>query len=331
MTVQEALSLYKIPYIVKDIQTAPDFESYQLTPTGSTATISRLKSRLDDLRTATGRDLDIIQSGNDLYIRTKTAQKVYKWTDYNGYIDFNDPRDPFIVGFNQSGIVTDTLDNARQMLVAGTTGSGKSVFLHNLITTFICNPSNYVYLVDCKKCEFGIYKDNANVCDSVFGENSAARYVNTIIEVMENRYCVMDHSGVNDFLDFKKLYPESRRYILIIDELADMISDKKAQKAIIPGLLRIAQKGRGAGCHVILATQRPDASIINGTLKGNLPTRISFRTVSAIDSRVILDQSGAEKLNGNGDGLYLRNGSFNLERVQAPFITLSDIDRLKTA
>lgn len=331
MTVQEALQLYKIPYQVTDIQTGPDFESYRLTPTGSTATISRLKSRLDDLRTATGRDLDIIQSGNDLYIRTKTAQIVYKWMDYAGHLDFNDPRDPFIVGFNQSGIVTDTLDNARQMLVAGTTGSGKSVFLHNLITTFICNPNNYIYLVDCKKCEFGAYKDNALVTDSVFGENSAARYVNTLIDVMESRYTDMERENVNDFMEYKRLHQDARRYILVIDELADMISNKKAQNAIIPGLLRIAQKGRGAGCHVILSTQRPDATIINGTLKGNLPTRISFRTVSAIDSRVILDQSGAERLNGNGDGLYLRNGSFNLERVQSPYISLSDIEKLKTA
>ena len=102
---------------------------------------------------------------------------------------------------------------------------------------------------------------------------------------------------------------------------------RQSEKIIVPRLLRLAQKGRAAGVHVILATQRPDSSVINGTLKGNMPTRIAFRTISNIDSRIILDQSGAERLAGNGDGLYLRNGAFNLERVQSPYISIEDIKK----
>ena len=137
----------------------------------------------------------------------------------------------------------------------------------------------------------------------------------------------MKAAGVNNFEDFKKLYPEERRHILVIDELSDLIGDKKAKNAIVPELLRIAQKGRAAGVHVILATQRPDSTVINGTLKGNIPTLISFKTISRIDSQIILDRTGAEKLAGNGDGLYLKNGSMTLQRVQSPFITLEDIKK----
>lgn len=331
MKLDEALQLYNIPYIITDQISGGGFTSYKLTPAGSSATLQRLKTRLPDLDSATGQTWDIITDGSGIFLRCKTGGALYRYLDYNGYIDYKNPDIPFIVGFNNGQIILDSMDAARHLLIAGTTGSGKSVFLHDLITTFICNSHNYLYLVDCKQVEFSIYESNAHVCCDVFGENSAAAYLNHVIDTMESRYADMKQSGVNDFKDYKKLHPDARRHIIVIDELADLIADRKSQKALIPRILRIAQKGRAAGCHVILATQRPDASVINGTLKGNMPTRIAFKTISNVDSRVILDQSGAERLTGNGDGLYLRNGSFTLERIQAPFITLDDIRSLKTA
>ena len=328
MTVQEALTLYRLPYMIETVTSAPGFTSYKIVPAGSTATPERLKSKINALIKATGKRLEIIDDDIYLYIREKTSSPIYNYFDYNGYIDYNDSNIPFIVGFNQSGIVLDSMDAARHMLIAGTTGSGKSVFLHNLITTFCCNPNCYLYLVDCKQVEFSVYRDHALIAFNVFGENSAAAFTSRLIDIMNDRYNIMMQSGVNDFNDFKKLYPEERRHILVVDELSDLISDREAERAIIPRLLRLAQKGRAAGVHVILATQRPDATVINGTLKGNIPTRIAFRTISNMDSRVILDQPGAELLSGNGDALYMKNGSFNLERVQCPYISLNDITRI---
>ena len=325
MTVQEALQLYNIPYMIETETTAPGFTSYKLQPAGASATPERLKSKLNALIKATGKRLEIIDSDISLYLREKTDAVIYNYFDYNGYIDYNDPKIPFIVGFNQSGIVLDSLDAARHILIAGTTGSGKSVFLHNLITTFCCNPHCYLYLVDCKQVEFSIYEDNALIASDVFGDQSAASFTAALVDLMEKRYKEMKRTGVNDFSDFRKIDPTQKRHILIIDELSDLLHDKQSERVIIPRLLRLAQKGRAAGVHVILATQRPDSSVINGTLKGNMPTRIAFRTISNIDSRIILDQSGAERLAGNGDGLYLRNGAFNLERVQSPYISLDDI------
>lgn len=329
MRLQEALQLYNIPYMIETETTAPGFTSYKLKPTAAAATLQKIKTRLDDIIIATGQRLELIQDQSGLYIREKTAATVYNYFDYNGYIDYNDPAIPFIVGFNQSGIVLDSMDAARHILIAGTTGSGKSVFLHNLITTFCCNPNCYLYLVDCKQVEFSIYEDNALIASDVFGEKSAATFTASLVDVMEKRYQEMKRAGVNDFSDYQKIDPTQKRHILVIDELSDLLHDRHSEKIIVPRLLRLAQKGRAAGVHVILATQRPDASVINGTLKGNMPTRIAFRTISNIDSRIILDQSGAEKLAGNGDGLYLRNGAFNLERVQSPYISIDDI-RTKT-
>lgn len=328
MKINDALQLYKLPFVISETITGGGFTSYKLTPAGSSATPERLKSKLNALQIATGQQLDIITENNSLYIRVTEKQPLYKYTDYNGYIDYNDPDLPFIVGFNQNGVKLDSMQAARHLLIAGTTGSGKSVFLHNLITTFICNNNNYLYLVDCKMCEFNIYKDNALIAFDVFGDQSAAAFASNVINVMQKRYKFYSEHNINDFPEYKKINPEARRHVLIIDELSDLIHDKQSERVIIPQLLRIAQKGRAAGCHVIIATQRPDSSVINGTLKGNIPTRAAFRTISGIDSRIILDQSGAERLNGNGDMLYLFNGKTDPERLQSPFISLDDISRI---
>ena len=329
MKVQEALQLYNIPYNITDIINGGGFTSYKLTPAGSSATIQRLKTRLPDLETATGENIEVVTDQSGLYIRIKNGTTLYNYLDYNGYIDYSDSKVPFIVGFNNGSIVLDDLDSARHILIAGTTGSGKSVFLHDLIISIICNKNTELFLIDCKQCEFNMYENNAHVAYNVFKEgDSAGVYTSHIIDIMESRYQSMKESGVNDFKDYIKLYPDTKRQILIIDELSDLIGDKESRRVIVPRLLRIAQKGRAAGIHLILATQRPDSSVINGTLKGNMPTRLAFRTISNVDSRIILDQSGAERLTGNGDGLYLRNGSQRLERIQAPYISLEDVYKI---
>ena len=333
MTLNEALSLYNIPYIITETITGGGFTSYRMTPAGSSATPERLKSKLNAINSATGSKYEIVDTSNGVILRSRTGSPIYNYFDYNGYIDYEDSKIPFIVGFNQSGIILDNLDAARHMLIAGTTGSGKSVFLHDLIISFCCNRNCDVFLVDCKKVEFSFYNSCALVTSEVFGENSAAIYTNHLIQTMETRFGEMAAAGVNDFETWKRLHPEAKRQILVIDELSDLISNKDAKRIIIPRLLRLAQKGRAAGVHVILATQRPDSTIINGTLKGNIPTRIAFKTISRIDSQIILDRTGAETLAGNGDGLYMRSNGSTLERVQAPFIKTDDIRKLtkKTA
>ena len=328
MTIQEALNLYKIPYTVTETTIAGGFSTYRLVATGAGATVAKLQARLTDLMNATGKQLEILNDQTELFLRSRDGQQAfYNYHDYNGYIDYNDPDVPFIVGFNSQGrIIMDSLENARHLLVAGTTGSGKSVFLHNLIHTFCCNSHTWVYLVDCKQVEFSFYEPCAHVVTEVFGQYSAAKMIYHLVDIMEERYKDMLENDCISFSEYIKKKPDTKRCVLVIDELSDLLMDKDAKKAIIPELLRLAQKGRAAGVHIILATQRPDHTVINGTLKGNLPTRIAFNCISTTDSRVILDRGGAERLTGNGDGLYLRNAALQLERIQAPYI---DIDRIK--
>lgn len=329
-SVQHALDLYNLTYRISDVTEAGGFINYRLQAAGSSATISHLQARLGDLNIATGENLEIIQNNNGLFLRSRSGKRqFYNYFDYSGYIDAKNQDIPFIVGFSSDGeIVLDNLDNARHILVAGTTGSGKSVFLHNLIYTFICNENTSVYLVDCKRVEFSVYEKFCLVTSEVFGEVSAGRITVHFLQEIDNRYSEMKELGVNNFGDYRRLKPDAKRLILVIDELSDLISDKETKSILVPRLLRIAQIGRAAGVHLILATQRPDSKVVDGTLKGNIPTRIAFNCISNTDSRVILDRGGAEKLTGNGDGLYLRNGSLDVERIQAPYISIDEIKRI---
>lgn len=325
MTIQESLQLYKLPYTVVEVLKGEGYITYKLSPIGPAATISRLKGRLDDIIAATGQPLELLNDSTGVYLR-KVSPQVFNYLDYNGYIDYNDSNIPYIVGFNQSGIVLDNLENSRHLLIAGTTGSGKSVFMHDLAVSMLCNTQCIVAFIDIKRVEMSIYKDIATVATEVFSETGAACLSAWFVEQMEERYKLMEQNGVNNFNDLRKLFPDVKRQILIVDELADLIGDKKARKILIPRFLRIAQLGRAAGFHIIIATQRPDSQVINGTLKANMPSRMAFKTLSGIDSRIILDQTGAERLNGSGDGLYISNGA-PVQRVQAPYI---DLEQIKT-
>ena len=328
--IQSALTLYNLPYNVSNCTTSGNFTVYHLIPCGAGATYNRLSVRLNDLIAVTGLQLELLQDVSGIYLRAKNNNVIYNWFDYNGYIDFKSPDIPFIVGMGNNNIITDTLDHAPHVLIAGTTGSGKSVFLHTLTTSIICNPYNSLYIIDCKRVEFNIYKKYACIVSDVFGELSAARVTDHVTQIMKERYKLMESLQVNNFTELLKKKPDTKRVILIVDELAELLTDKKAKQVIMPRLLSIAQLGRAAGVHLIAATQRPDTKIINGTLKANMPTRLAFHCITNTDSRVVLDRGGAEKLTGNGDMLYLRNGAQALERVQGLYINPDQI-RQKTA
>ena len=327
MTIQDALRLYNIPYIVTSIQEGDGYKQYKLAPAASGATIEKLQRRLKDVQIATGVRYDlVIENETDLYLTCKTKQAFYDWYDYNGHLDFDNPDIPFMVGFTPSGqLITDTIKNCPHLLVSGTTGSGKSIFLHTFIKSCISNTTN-MWLVDCKQVEFSIYEKMCNVAYSVFGEPCAAKFIYHLVDVMEARNTAIKQAGYRDFETWQKANPKERRHILVIDELSDLLSDREAFTTLMPYLLRLAQKGRSSGIHIVLATQRPDANVINGTIKANIPTRIAFHAITNTDSRVILDRGGAEKLTGKGDALYLSNGAQSLQRVQAPYI---DVEMIK--
>jgi len=221
-----------------------------------------------------------------------------------------------MIGIDNKGkrIVCD-LAKAPHILVAGTTGSGKSVFLHScILSLLIARPKDVDIIgIDPKGNEFYDYyglKNFTFVKDTV----TAIQTLKHLVDEMEYRYSEMTLERCRDIDEYTAQGNTMRRKVCIIDELADLMytGGKQVEEYIV----RLAQKARACGIHLILATQRPSADIITGLIKANIPTRICFTVKSQIDSRIILDEKGGEKLNGKGDMLFQANGARELLRVQ---------------
>ena len=225
------------------------------------------------------------------------------------------------------------------LLIAGQTGSGKSVAVNTLISTLISKKSeNEVkfIMIDPKMVELMPYNDIPHLLVPVIIDpQQAAIALKWAVNEMENRYRKLMENGVRNIKKYNNLsYVEKMPYIvIIIDELADLMM--VAAGSVEESIARIAQKARAVGIHLVVATQRPSTDVITGMIKANLPSRISFALRSQIDSRTILDTAGAEKLLGQGDMLLLANGSSKLERIQGAYISDDEVknltDTLKSA
>ena len=218
------------------------------------------------------------------------------------------------------------------LLIAGQTGSGKSVAVNTLISTLISKKSeNEVkfIMVDPKMVELMPYNDIPHLLVPVIIDpQQAAIALKWAVNEMENRYKQLMENGVRNIKTYNTLsFVEKMPYIvIIIDELADLMM--VASGSVEESIARIAQKARAVGIHLVVATQRPSTDVITGMIKANLPSRISFALRSQIDSRTILDTSGAEKLLGQGDMLLLANGSSKLERIQGAYISDEEVKNL---
>ena len=228
------------------------------------------------------------------------------------------------------------------LLVAGSTGSGKSVCVNSMICSILMRykPSDVkLVLVDPKKVELSNYNGTPHLlCPVVTDPKKASITLQKIVSEMEKRYEMFSNTGVKKISEYNqyvekenKRHPESPLskmpyIVVIIDELADLML--VASKEVEDSIMRITQMARAAGIHLIVATQRPSTDIITGVVKANIPSRISFAVASQIDSRTILDSSGAEKLLGKGDMLYLPMGENTPLRIQGCFISDDEINRL---
>ncbi len=218
------------------------------------------------------------------------------------------------------------------LLVAGTTGSGKSVAVNTMICSILMTRSPQdlrLILVDPKMLELSMYDDIPHLLVPVVtNPHKAAKALNWAVYEMERRYQLMSEARVRNLEGYNKAAEKQEgaerlpQIVIVIDELADlmMVAGKEVEQAIC----RIAQKARAAGLHLILATQRPSVDVITGLIKANLPSRLSFQVSSKIDSRTILDQMGAEQLLGMGDSLFLSGGR-ELKRVHCAFVSDAEV------
>jgi S-DNA-T family DNA segregation ATPase FtsK/SpoIIIE len=191
------------------------------------------------------------------------------------------------------------------LLVAGCTGSGKSSLLHTLITNLLYRHRLWLYLLDPKNTEYHRYADHANV-KVLPTYQDALDIMTMLLEYMEDRYAQMRAHGWAT-KDFDPI-------VVIVDEFADLIM-QDAGLVLMQTICRLAQKCRAANIYLVLATQRPSVDVITGSIKANFPARLCCRVASKIDSRIVLDANGAEKLLGNGDAL-ITAGDYSMERFQ---------------
>jgi energy-coupling factor transporter ATP-binding protein EcfA2 len=214
------------------------------------------------------------------------------------------------------------LEKAPHLLVAGATGAGKSVFLNSLIHSLIKQNSENdlgLVLIDPKKTEFVEFNDSTHLLGEICTETlDIAATLEWLADEMDRRYSVFKEVKSKDLNEYNRK-GSMRRIVVIIDELADLVLSKGGAK--IEGfIIRLAQKARACGIHLVVATQRPSVDVVTGILKANFPVRVAFMTSTETDSRVILDQSGAERLIGNGDLLLKDPRRKTLVRLQGYFL-----------
>jgi S-DNA-T family DNA segregation ATPase FtsK/SpoIIIE len=247
----------------------------------------------------------------------------------------------FVIGKDIEGRnVCGNIPKMTHVLVAGTTNAGKSVCLNAMIISLICKYSPEelrLILIDPKKVEFAVFEGlpHLMINEIIADAQKAVSALNWAIKEMERRYELFGEktrsgAAVRNIDEYNDSLTDGEeklaKIVIVVDELADLMS--VAKKDIEERIQRLTQKARAAGIHLVIATQRPSVDVITGVIKGNLPTRIAFRVIQEVDSRTILDESGAEKLLGNGDMLYKTGGMFNCSRVQGAFLSSEEVQAI---
>ncbi|SNZ18122.1 DNA translocase FtsK [Terribacillus aidingensis] len=254
--------------------------------------------------------------------------------------DFMDSSSPLAVGLGLDISGDSIVTNLQKMphgLIAGATGSGKSVCINTILLSLLYKANHKqvkFLLIDPKMVELAPYNDLPHLVSPVITDTKAATAaLKWAVNEMEERYLKFVGEGVRDIGKYNEKLTKQGRYadklpylVIVIDELADlmMVSPQDVEDAIC----RIAQKARAAGIHLLLATQRPSVDVITGLIKANIPTRIAFSVSSAVDSRTIIDTNGAEKLLGKGDMLFIENGARQAQRIQGAFVSDEEIERV---
>ena len=339
MMLENVLSNFGITAKVVNATQGPTVTRYEIEPAPGVK-VSRIVNLTDDIALNLAAQHIRMEapipgkSAIGIEVPNKTTEAVHL-RDVLDCSDFKDARGGIPVGLGKDiagkPVITD-LAKMPHLLVAGTTGSGKSVCVNTLISSILFSrkPEEVkLLLIDPKMVELSIYNGIPHLMAPVVTDmKKAAAVLRWAVREMEARYKAFAASGKRDIKSYNEAHPKEAMplIVLIIDELADLMMT--APDDIEESISRLAQMARAAGIHMVLATQRPSVNVITGSIKANVPSRISFAVGSQIDSRTILDMAGAEKLLGKGDMLFAPIGANKPIRVQGAFISDDEVEHL---
>lgn len=342
--IENTMRNFGIESKVVAINRGPVITSYELKPAPGIK-LSRIVGLSDNISMAlASSDLRIEAPipgktvvGIEVPNKEKDAVGLKELIDSNEFKTINSDI-PLTLGKDVEGnILISGMEDMPHLLIAGATGSGKSVCINSIITSIIYKSSPKdvkLMLIDPKVVELSVYNGIPHLLiDVVTNPKKAAFALNWAVDEMEKRYLAFADNHVRDLKGYnKKMLEEGRedeklpKILIIVDELADLMM--VASKEIEEYIARLAQKARAAGMHLILATQRPSVDVITGTIKANIPSRIAFAVASSVDSRTILDMGGAEKLLGKGDMLFYPSKYPKPKRIQGAFIGDNEVERV---
>jgi S-DNA-T family DNA segregation ATPase FtsK/SpoIIIE len=350
--VEKKLSDFQVTGRVVKVHPGPVITMYEFEPAPGIK-VSRITSLADDLalalRAMAVRIVAPIPGKSVVGIEVPNIERdVVVLRDLLGHPSYQDSRSKLEIALGKDifgSPVTTDLATMPHLLVAGATGTGKSVFLGALLASllFRARPDELkLLLIDPKMLEFAPFQGVPHlIADVVTNPRRAAAALMGIVHKMEERYALMAELGVRNIAQYNQqiarnraqariegnedIVPRPMPYIVVVvDELADLMI--VASRDVEESLIRLAQMARAAGIHLVLATQRPSVDVLTGIIKANFPARISFQVSSRTDSRTILDANGAERLLGMGDMLYLAPGTSNLVRIHGPYVSEKEIN-----
>lgn len=340
----EALSHFQVQATIISIVQGPAVTQFEMT-VAQGVKVSKIRNLADDLKLALAAKDIRIQApipgkssiGIEIPNRTSRPVRISEVIESSQFRESASPLEAAL-GLDLTGKpVTLDLRKMPHGLIAGATGSGKSVCINSLLVSLLYKSSPQdlkLLLIDPKMVELAPYNHIPHLVSPVITDVKAATAsLKWAVSEMERRYQLFAHTGVRDIERYNRTVKEKGNHaqhlpyiLIVIDELADlmMMSPSDVEDAIC----RIAQKARACGIHLVIATQRPSVDVITGLIKSNIPTRIAFSVSSQVDSRTILDSQGAERLLGRGDMLYLGNGMSAPSRIQGTFVTDEEIERI---